>query len=229
MPQFITMKKTLLTLITLTTLNFAACKKDEDGLPDGSSATYQPFSAGSIWKYRNTSASLNETPVISTDTTVNSMTADTKKIENTIYHLLKSKTGEDNEEVYFSFNNHIYSTYENNDLTGFAMNLPYLNDQLEVNGTWITPLMIDEPGDAIIEAQVKGTIVEKNITKNVLGKNYTNVIHSKMELQYKEAGQYQTGVTFDFYIAKGVGIVAIYVKLLDNEVSKSELFDYTIK
>ncbi|MBK0378031.1 hypothetical protein [Mucilaginibacter segetis] len=221
------MKKNILTLIAITATLFSACKKDNSNNPaDGNSASYQPFTNGSTWSYRNETNSIPGFPgQAEVDTTINTMTADTKVFTGRKFHLIKSVTGSDIVENYFGFDNHVYYNHSVDDLVDGELELPYLNEETAIGGTWIAPLQFEDAP----ESQAKGTIVEKDITKVILGKTYNNVIHSKLELQSKLDGQFVTVFTFDFYVAKSVGVIAVYSSYNGNQLSKSELISYNIK
>jgi hypothetical protein len=219
------MKRTLLTFTAIVTLFFGACKKDNNNKPnDGGNTggdTYQPVTANSTWKYKNTNTFDAGTDI---DTTTNTMTAGTKKFGDKTYHILNAVTNGDTETTYLGFENHIYSTVQIDNESEQQFQLEYLNDNAAVGATWTKALAVEGA-----EAQVKTTIAEKDITKSVLGKGYNNVIHSVVEVQFKQAGQFKTELTQDFYVAKGVGVIYITAKTPTKQITKSELMSYNIK
>ncbi|RYZ99221.1 MAG: hypothetical protein EOP47_17370 [Sphingobacteriaceae bacterium] len=219
------MKKSILILTAITALFLGACKKDKTNNPTPGNDTYQPFSTGSQWKYRETSI-IGETTTL--DTSVNTMTAEVKTISGKQFHVATAASSSDTVESLIGLNNNIYSTIMNDEVAGGAIEYQYLNESKPVNDTWQTDFQIED-GEDVFDARLKTTIVEKGISKTVLDKNYTNVIHTKVELQFKVAGNY-VGISYvDFYIAKGVGIIGIYSTVQNKVVFKSELFNYTIK
>jgi hypothetical protein len=223
------MKKYILSFITITALLFSACKKDNDNKPgDNATGAYQPFTTGSTWSYRNETESvpgLASAEEADIDTTVNTMTDATKVYNGKTFHKLISVTGIETESTYFGFTNHIYYNHSFNEDADAELELPYLNDEKDVNGTWVTPLVVEGSPDS----QLLGTIVEKNINKTILGKTYNNVVHSKLELQSKIGGTFTTIFSFDFYVAKNIGVVGIYTSYNGSQFAKSELISYNIK
>jgi hypothetical protein len=221
------MKKYILSLLALTTILFSACKKDNINTPGDNNApgAYQPVTTGSTWSYRNESIALGDGAEAEVDTSVNTMTATTKVFNGKTFHQLTSVTGTETENTYFGFADHAYFNHTIVDAAQAELELPYLNDEKAVNGTWATPIVIEDAP----ESQIKGTIVEKGINKTILGKTYNNVIHSKLELQTKAEGQFTTVFTFDFYVAKNIGVIAVYTTFAGEQQSKSELISHNIK
>lgn len=220
------MKKTIFTLATIATLFLGACKKDNDdnNNPGGKGDSYQPLTAGSVWKYRNTSFGEGA----SVDTSTNTMSAQTKTLNGKTYHVLNSVTGEETSEGYIGVNGSLYSMYYEAGL-GEALELTYLDDSKKAGDSWTKDIEIED-GEDSYAVKVKTTIVEKGISKTVLDKNYSNVIHSKIEMQIEtEENEWETISSLDFYAAQGIGIIGIYTKFGDEDTSKSELFNYTIK
>ncbi|MEO6148580.1 MAG: hypothetical protein ABIP28_00385 [Mucilaginibacter sp.] len=217
------MKKAILILTAITTLFLGACKKDKDNTP-GDSGTYQPFTKNSVWKYRTTT---QVGGVALVDTTTNTMADSTKTLNGRTFHITLSTDGDDTTSVYIGLNNHVYSTFFNIDEDN-AFEIAYLNDTKAAGESWEAATTVDIDGDEV-EAKLKTTIVEKGISKTIADKPYSNIIHSKVELQAKLAGTFQTISTIDYYVAKNIGVVGTYVKVGTAETAKSELFSYTIK
>ncbi|WP_147238751.1 hypothetical protein [Mucilaginibacter hurinus] len=217
------MKKSILILTAITTLFLGACKKDKDNKPGGGD-TYQPFTKNSVWKYRNTIKVLGNTI---TDTTTNTMTDTVKTFNGKKFYVVTSADNSDTSSTYIGLNNNVYSTYIEAGDEG-VLEIAYLNDTKAVGESWETTATMEIEGEEV-EAKIKTTIVEKGISKTILDKAYNNVIHTKVELQVKLGENFQTLSTSEYFVAKNVGIIGNYVKQGGVEVSKSELFNYTIK
>ncbi|RYY36707.1 MAG: hypothetical protein EOP46_05520 [Sphingobacteriaceae bacterium] len=219
------MKKTIFTLAAIATLFLGACKKDNnDNNPGGKGDSYQPLTAGSVWKYRNTS--LGEGAEV--DTSINTLTGTTKTINGKKFHVLNSVTGDETSEGYIGVNGNVYSMYYEAGLEQ-AVELTYLDDNKKAGDTWTEDKVIKD-GETEFTIKLKTTVVEKGGSKTILDKNYKDVAHSKIELQVElEEGEWETLSQLDFYAAKGVGIIGIYTKFGDEDVAKAELFNYTIK
>ncbi|MCC8410604.1 hypothetical protein LJ707_16795 [Mucilaginibacter sp. UR6-1] len=222
------MKKIIYTLLAASALFLGSCKKDNDNNPDNGNGkdTYQPFTAGSEWKYR-TEVDLGEGGLIA-DTSVSTMTAQTKTINNKKFYVTKTVDNEGTEETYLGLNNSVYSTIIHDEVTGMDLEFAYLNETKAVNESWETLFTIEDP-DGDIQARLKTTIKEKGTSKTVLGKNYSNVIHTRVETGFKVNNNWVTISYLDFYIAKGVGMIATYGTVQDEQVSKTELMSYNIK
>jgi hypothetical protein len=213
------MKKNILTLIAIISI-FSACTKDNEGTPGGS-GEYQPLTVNSTWSYRNeTTAEIGIPGVV--DTTVNTMTATTKIFDGKTFHLLNSVTSGETEEGYIGFNNNIYTTRSVQE--DEPVEFDYLDETKAAGYSSVTPLEVEDA-----EAQLKTTVVEKGINKTILGKAYSNVIHTKLETQMKQNGVFKTVAAVEFYIAKGVGIIAIYTSFNGNQLTKTELINVIIK
>src|SRR5437763_1497490 len=73
------------------------------------------------------------------------------------------------------------------------------------------------------------TIMEKGISRSINGRTFNDVIHTKVEVQYDYGTGFQTFVTYDFYLAKGVGLIESDSNTLDSFFETETLFEYTIK
>jgi hypothetical protein len=105
----------------------------------------------------------------------------------------------------------------------------YLNDTASVGYSWRYNA---GHGNGFI-AYVRTTIVEKNITMTVAGKNYTNVTHTRLDLSYDLLGTIEDFGSYDYYIAKGIGIIKIRTELsmfgIPIMQTSADLLDYSIK
>lgn len=219
------MKRSLLTLTTIVTLFFGACKKDDNKPNNNGGDTYQPITANSTWKYKNTNTFTDGQDI---DTTTNTMSAETKKIGAKTYHVINTLNSGDSDKAYLAFENHLYTSLQEDGETGETMEIEYLNDNVAAGTSWSKDITIGE-GESSAQGRLKTTIAEKGISKAVLGKTYNNVIHSTIELQIKVGANYQTQFIQDFYIAKGIGVILINAKTPTKQLIKSELISYTIK
>jgi hypothetical protein len=195
------MKKYIFTLIAILSI-FSACKKDNDNNNNpGGTGEYQPLTTGSTWSYRN-EATLQVGSPAQVDTTVNTMTATTKTFGSKTFHKLTSVTGAESEDSYIGFNNHIYTTRSTDD--DGTIEFDYLDETKDAGYSVTTPIEVED-----VEGRLKTTVAEKGISKVILGKTYHNVIHTTIETQVKAGANYNTIGAVNFYVAKGVGIIAI--------------------
>jgi hypothetical protein len=200
------LKQTLamLAAICLISVLFTACgkKTSDDPDPDGSSTTstsYQPLSVNSNWTY------LTDYPTA--DNVVLTATASTQTFNKKAYTVVQAKGAKlGTQNQYFYNANHLYNYRVPVDGLG-TIDFTYLNDNAAANATW-TANVTDDGTLNGIPARMTGTIAEKDVTKTVSGKKYTDVIHTTVLLQYQLiAPTYTTLATYDFYVAKGIGIV----------------------
>jgi len=218
------MKKHILTLIAVISI-LSACKKDNNNNPGGgdTNGDYQPVTKGTNWTYETEYYGLENS--VDKETSVNTITGETKTIDGKKFYEVKMISEGDEETEYIGINNHVYSTLTFDGEDSFE--LPYFIDNKAVNESVVTPLTAQEG----FELQLKTTITEKGISKAILGKTYTNVVHTVTETQAKQTGaaNFTTTSTTDTYLAKGVGVIAIYSKTPTKNVLKSELKAYVIK
>ncbi|MBV4355548.1 hypothetical protein [Pinibacter aurantiacus] len=111
------------------------------------------------------------------------------------------------------------------------LNFIYLNDTASVGYKWTRSAGVGGG----YTANMPGEIIEKNITKQVQGKNYTNVTHSRVGLSYIVPGFGElTLAIYDFYIANNIGILKVDTQIFDGfgnqtGLAVSELMEYSIK
>lgn len=122
------------------------------------------------------------------------MTDATKAYNGKTFYEFTAVIGGETESSYLNFTNHVYYNYSFNAEADMAWELPYLNDELAVNGTCTTPIV----NTAAPESQITGTVVEKGINISILGKTYNNIISTRLVLQSKPDGAFTTEFTFDF-------------------------------
>lgn len=203
------MKKILIPFLCFVV--FSQCKKSSDS---PIAADYLPLTVGTNWTYVSNGVSSKLT-VTSKDTVALGRTYKVVSNNNgpNQYH---GKSGND----YFRF-----ATFQ-----GFLPNGVeelYLKSDQNVNGTWqlVVNVMF---GTVPVPVTAKYTIVEKGITKNVQGKNYTDVVHVVLALS-SALGNNGGG---DFYYAKGIGMISSTLTIMvpgSSQTSTTELTAYEIK
>ncbi|NCD70329.1 hypothetical protein [Mucilaginibacter agri] len=211
---------TMAAVCLITTL-FTSCKKSGADSPDtATSDTYQPLTLNSTWKYAT------DYPAV--DTTVMTMSSSTQTYGGKSYHVVQSKAKViGNANTYFYNGNHVYN-WRNSSAGAGDIDFTYLNDTAKVNYTWKAKVT-DDGTISGIPAQMLGKIIATGISKTVAGKAYTNVIHTTVQLQYALTGStYSTFATYDFYVAKGIGIIEMDASTYGVK-STFKLLSYTIK
>jgi hypothetical protein len=214
------MKRGQLLLLIAICFCILGCKKDKTEAP--SLNDYLPLTDGSVWKYSYGSDGGH------TDTLTITMTGGTTKINGKTYYNVTSTYKEGFSLGYFYAGNHFYATRTVAIGSNAAMEFQLLNDTASVGYHWVTrPTDDGKVGDT--PAQTVNTIMEKGISRSINGRTFNDVIHTKVEVQYDYGTGFQTFVTYDFYLAKGVGLIESDSNTLDSFFEKETLFDYTIK
>lgn len=193
-----------------------------DTTKTGGDGSYLPLNEGTYWKYKD-SAFPSE---ITTETVLNI----TKTINGKSYKAVKNESNGIADTGYFLRNGNDYYFYEYRNISGAIIDVEmlYLKDTATEGVEWTT----DAGTVNSFPARCIGKVVEKGISITVEGKNYTNVIHTSIQLQYNLIGSYQTFAVYNYFVAKGIGIVKISSLLEFDGVNfsvASNLFDYSIK
>jgi len=214
------MKRTLPVLIAVAIL-MAGCKKSSktDVSPVNTADSYLPVTTGSQWTYGDNTNGTVQTRTITA-------TGGTTIINNKTYNNASVKvteTGTTN-PAYLYAANHLYAMrIPNNDL-GLTIELQMCIDNQPAGYSW-TSLPTDDGTINGVSARMANTIKEVNINKSAFGKNYPNVIHTQSEIQYNYGGGYQTAATYDFYLAKGVGLIYLTVSTSTGAVYETEILE----
>nr|WP_067058849.1 hypothetical protein [Mucilaginibacter sp. L294] len=229
------MKKRLLILLPVIILLFGACKKDEGPYAgfilvdsdnsggDDFANTYMPTSTGSSWTYITSGLTAPETMETH-------ITGVITNINGSDYFELKSSTpGKENIVQYYYVKDHVYKTQATSLQTTLTIEFYYLKDDLPIGGEWTG---VPTPTGSIngVPARTLGKILEKDISKTVLGKTYTNVIHTQVTIQYNYGlgNGFEDSGTYDYYLAKGVGLIESDANVFGVTAS-TKLSSYTIK
>jgi hypothetical protein len=224
--------KRLLILVTVV-LALASCQKELSiDTPGGGNPptgggggaapdTYQPVTKGSFWKYKDSA--------LTGQTTLLTATGNVKTFGGKTYQIMNTETsGQPATETYYYVSKPLYGMRIdlNGGITG-TIDFIYLNDTARVGYTW-TDNMGPVNG---LGARSIGTMIEKNISKTVAGKTYTNVIHTQLNLEYEiPILGWTSFAVYDYYVAKGVGIIRIEtVSTIAGVRTVSDLIEYSIK
>ncbi len=183
--------------------------------------SYHPLTAGSTWTYKD-----------STTGTLNTIvsTGKTKVIDGRTYTIVTDPQVSDS--AYMS------NTGANYYLLGegttpnlgasFKIVFHYLNDTAAVGTTW----RYNAGHGNGVTAYITPTVMARNLTLNIEGRTYTNVVHTRLKWEYEFGGMTLEMANYDYFTAKGVGIVRVR-SFLDAMGTKletcSNLVDHTIK
>lgn len=224
-------------LVSLFLLGFTAgmmsCQKeitplDPSELPGGTpgdttvkSEDYLPLTAGTYWKYKDST-----TQVISTVT----LTADTVNIDNRRFTVAINTSPTSTDSSYYTKEGADYYMLTKGasptDSGQFLFH--FLNDTAAAGSSW--EYLAGQANG--FDAYVKTTIVEKEISLVVNNKTFTNVIHTQLDLTYDIFGTLTPAGSYHYYMAKGIGIIRVRADLgfLGTTYSTvSDLIEYQIK
>jgi hypothetical protein len=215
------MKKYLFVIIIGAALA-TGCKSKNDPKP-ASSDSYFPVTSGSSWSYNDV---VNGGTV---NTLIVSMTGASSVINNKTYFTASSVSSVNGSTTgYYYSANHSFAIRATNAAAAVTIELQLGNDSLAVGSTWTTT-PTDNGTVSSFPAKTINTIKEKGITKVVNGKTFTDVIHTQVDLQYNFGGGFQSTAVYDFYLAKGVGMIETDSSVGDNRHEVETITGYTIK
>jgi hypothetical protein len=186
-------------------------------------SSFHPTSVGSWWKYKDTA-----TGSISTSTILNR----TKTINGILYTAMLGENSVQRDTAWIASPQPNYYMYEKGTSpnTGgtYDVTFHYLNDTASVGYNW---QYMAGQGNGFT-AYIQTIIIERNISMTVAGKSFNNVIHSRMIWSYDILGTVMEFLSYDYFIAKGVGIIKVRSEgqnLLAGFKACTDLVDYSIK
>jgi len=222
------MKKNTLTILLIVLIAFTqSCKKDGASTPTiGTNSDYQPTTANSFWKFKDSTTGL-----INTLTSVGT----SKLINGEVYSVFSSASLlAGSSEGYFQKKNKDYTFLNLFNVTGTSSGsnfaIKYLNDSLPAGSKW------DYTLGTLNGANTKATttIKAKGGNLTVEGKTYADIIHTQSDI-LSDLSALSMGwvkvAQYDFYAAKGVGIVKIEINVLHPTPYRlvNNLTDFQIK
>jgi hypothetical protein len=218
------MKKNLLLILALFAVAITGCKKDGGTKPAGttSSDSYLPVTSGSSWRY------LVNGPGGSDTLTVKMTGATTIINSKTYYNATSTSKMTGTGTGYFYAANHIYGIRGSNAAAGLTVEMQIFNDALTVGNSW-TSLPTDNGEVNGVPAKTINTIKGLNISKVINGKTFTNVVHTQVDLQYDYGSGFQSFAVYDYYLAKGIGMVELDSAFLGSLIETETVVDYTVK
>jgi hypothetical protein len=197
----------------------AGCSKSKN-TPNPSSDSYLPVTSGSTWTY-------NDVVGGNTSQLTLTMTGGTTIFNSKTYYVGTSNSSAKGASTgYFYATNHAYAMRAA--AAGITLELQMGNDAQNVGYTWTTTPS-DNGTINGVSAKTVNTIKEKNITKVVNGKTFANVIHTQVDLQYDLGTGFQSVAVYDFYLAKGVGMIETDTSVSGTAYEVETITDYSVK
>lgn len=184
-----------------------------------SSNSYQPTTNGSKWVYASTTQGEITVTMNGNHSTIGGRTyAD--------YDAVSQIAINGTSPGYFYYNNHLYINRHDSFLNLGVDDEPYLNDNVQVGGTWNAPAISLTPG---MTSSYIGTLKEKGITKTVNGVSFSDVYHTHLDLKLTSGGFSTIAGTYEYYIAKGVGIIEIDASVGNTLAVSETITSYDIR
>ncbi|MES2265491.1 MAG: hypothetical protein V4520_01945 [Bacteroidota bacterium] len=236
------MKKYLLLLLPVFVLCLGSCKKDpvdytgytssvnpnnpSTGTPTtnpNANDSYLPITTGSSWTYESDLTGVvqsSEAHITGVITTINGQN----------YYEVKSATpGNENALQYYYVKDKKYKIMATTVREKVTVEFFILDDNLKVGDEWTATMSPDGLVNGV-PGRTVSKIIESGITKTVRNKTYTNVIHTHMIVQYNYGlgNGFEDSGTYDYYLAKGVGLIQTDAELFGFK-SSSYLSKYTIR
>jgi hypothetical protein len=221
-------------LALICALAFTSCQKEVDGdlgpqtggsgdssKIDSSKMSYYSTTVGSWWKFKDTASG-----IITTNRLVNR----TKTMNGILYTALTADGFPDTAWVAAPRPDYyMYAKGQGlNTGASFEILFHFLNDTASVGYTW----QYTAGSGNGLTALIQTTIMERNITMTVAGKTYNNVMHTQLVWTYDMFGTLIDAMSYDYFIAKGVGIIKVRshgLTLLSGFEACTDLIDYSIK
>ncbi|MCO5950658.1 hypothetical protein [Mucilaginibacter flavidus] len=219
------MKHTLFLIAVVAFFASGCISSKNDPKPgDGASTSdsYFPVTSGSTWTYKEEIAG-------ATSSTVIKMTGNTKTFNGkSYYEATSSSTVKGNTLGYFYTANHDFSILQTIPTYGINIEIHLGNDTKAAGYSWTTSPTADGYVNGF-PAQMINTIKEKGITRVVNGKTFTNVMHTQADLQYDLGSGFMSYSVYDFYLAKGVGMIESDTGISGSIYDKETILSYNVK
>ena len=215
------MRNKLLMLIIGGAMLAAGCSKSKNN-PSPPSDSYLPVTSGNTWTY-------NDVVNGSTSQLTITMTGATTAFNGKSYYNSTSvSTTKGTSTGYFYAANHAFAVRATSAAAGLTIELQMGNDAQIAGYTWTTTPS-DNGTINGVPAKTVNTIKEVNVTKVVNGKTFTNVIHTQVDLQYNLGTGFQSVAVYDFYLAKGVGMIETDTSVSGAPYELETITGYTVK
>jgi hypothetical protein len=221
------MLKTIMTVAAFYCLAvLCSCQKEVSPVTDpptdttATSESYIPLSAGTFWVYKDSANSTYDTATVLSEKWLHDDINFTK---------VELASATDTSSSYYGIKDHNYYLY--GEQNGITLTMLVLNDTTSVGNGWVYDMGTING----VPARGTGTVMEKNITYTEQGETYDSVIHTQYVLAYNIVGTYTDFATYDFYFAKGVGVIKVQSSLTDitgggnNMLATQDLVDYDVK
>ena len=220
------MKTSILHVILALFVFFSTgCKKSPVITPPSNAAdSYLPVTAGSHWAYHDVIGGFADTINIK-------MTGLTTNINGTTFYTATGSSHFNSaitENFYIANHLYIERYFVGGGIYQTNIDIVLLNDTVSA-GNSFTAVVTPIGGAGTSPERIINTVIEKNVSKVVGGKTFSNVIHTRIGLQYNFGTGFETNSVYDYYLAKGTGIIEEDISAPDGTVSETlTIMDYGI-
>jgi hypothetical protein len=217
------MNKNLLLVLIVAAAFAGGCKKESKTNPTATTTadSYFPLTSGSTWRYFVTAAGGNDTLAVKMTGATTNINGRTYYRAINTYQKMGSSTG------YFFDAGNVYGSGASSAATGLSVEFQFLNDTATVGRSWLSSPTDDGMVNGVA-ARTLNTIVEKDIGKTIGGETFTGVIHTRVDLQYNYGSGFQSSTVYDFYFAKGVGMIESVTSISGKVYETETIVSYTI-
>ncbi|MDR3695692.1 hypothetical protein [Mucilaginibacter sp.] len=217
------MKKIFTLILAFAALFISSCKKDSKQNPVTNSTDndYFPLTSNSTWKYLVTGAGGSDTLTVKLGVGATVINGKTYYNTNSMYQKMGGNVG------YFFRKNHLYGSNSSNATAGLTIEFEFLNDTTAAGHSWISLPTVNGLLNSV-PVRTVNTIKEVNISRTIGGKTFTNVIHAEVDLQYDYGGGYESSAVYEFYFARGIGMIENTTNISGNIYEKESIISYDI-
>jgi len=188
-----------------------------------SSNSYQPTTSGSVWKY------VNEVTGKPDELIMVKAVGTTFNINNRVYYTITSASSLNGTTTNYYFTNGVFYTIRGASLVpGATSEFQYLDNSYTVGTKW-TVSVNDSGFINGVAGRFEGSTVEKDITKTIGDNTFTNVIHTTVNLEFDYGDGFVTTATYDYYLAKSIGMIEVDSSVAGVVVGKETITSYDVK
>lgn len=220
------MKKQFRFVVPILLFVLASCQQEtsdleQPGSGGAGSDTYLPLTANTQWKFKDS---------LTSDQTTLQVLNTTKVFDGRQYTAVLGSNSQQTDTFYMAHQGADYFNYAevDNGTSSGRFLFHFLNDTAAVGRSWE---YVAGQGNGFT-AYFKTTILERGISRTVGTHNFNDVIHTRMELSYDIMGERMSFGFYDYYVAKGIGIVQVKSRLGGFGAymsTSSDIIEYQIK
>lgn len=205
----------------------AGCRLDPPVYPDiiditaTDLSTFFPTNSKATWEYEVERES---------STTIENHVLSGEKIDldNAPYYTITISPATTEEIRYFSKTDGLYKLRTIAPTNGENIELEYLKDEGHIGDSWEADLNAEKTFDGA-PASTETLVRETDITRVVLGKKYSWVTHTMVEVKHNIGDGMKTFAVYHFYVAKGIGIIEMSIDFENKTLATYFLKNFRVK